>query len=308
MKLALGLAWRYTARRQIIIPLGLDDDQFEHAIGIAEYHGPRSQMMRNIDHPTMLKDGSGWGSMAGTSAAYMAAEGFTGAPAITITREEAASYWADLCQLVQKGQPEQRWEILQQYFKPYPVCRWAQPAVAACLSLYQQHYFDAEQIEKISVWTFHEGVRLFAQVPIDTEQAQYAISFPVATAIVKGKITADDVYTGFNDAQLQAITHKVELLELPAYNELFPSQRWAHVRIRLKDGTEFESEPHEALGDPHKPMNPTQFKGKYMNLCEPVWGAHKAQRVLDYIEQLEEGNLADLLVLIRQLDHRDHGI
>ena len=29
-------------------------------LGIAEYHGPRSQMMRCIDHPTMLKDGAGW--------------------------------------------------------------------------------------------------------------------------------------------------------------------------------------------------------------------------------------------------------
>jgi len=273
--------------------MGLDDAQFEHALGIAEYHGPRSQMMRNIDHPTMLKDGSGWGAMAGISAAYMAAEGFTGAPAITITGPEAAPYWADL------GQPGQRWQILQQYFKPYPVCRWAQPAVAACLSLHQQHYFGAHQVEQVTVWTFHEGVRLFSQLPTDTEQAQYAISFPVATAIVKGQITADDVYTGFNDPQLQAMTDKVELLEHAAYNDVFPSERWAHVRIRLKDGTQLESAPHEALGDPHKPMSQAQFQTKYMSLCEPVWGTKKAQRVLGYIEQLEQGNLTDLLTLIR---------
>ena len=41
-------------------------------------------MMRCIDHPTMVKDGSGWGAFAGVSAAYLAADGFTGAPAITI--------------------------------------------------------------------------------------------------------------------------------------------------------------------------------------------------------------------------------
>ena len=35
----------------------LDPAQTAHAMGIAEYHGPRSQMMRCIDHPTMLKDG-----------------------------------------------------------------------------------------------------------------------------------------------------------------------------------------------------------------------------------------------------------
>jgi 2-methylcitrate dehydratase PrpD len=64
--------------------LGLTATQTGHALGIAEYHGPRSQMMRCIDHPTMLKDGSGWGSMTGVVAARLAAEGFTGAPALTI--------------------------------------------------------------------------------------------------------------------------------------------------------------------------------------------------------------------------------
>ena len=64
--------------------LKLNTTKTREAIGIAEYHGPRSQMMRVIDQPTMVKDGSGWGAMAGVSAAYLAAEGFTGAPAVTV--------------------------------------------------------------------------------------------------------------------------------------------------------------------------------------------------------------------------------
>jgi hypothetical protein len=37
--------------------MGLDRRVTREALGIAEYHGPRSQMMRCIDHPTMVKDG-----------------------------------------------------------------------------------------------------------------------------------------------------------------------------------------------------------------------------------------------------------
>ena len=37
--------------------MGLNRAQTPHAMGIAEYHGPRNQMMRCIDHPTMVKDG-----------------------------------------------------------------------------------------------------------------------------------------------------------------------------------------------------------------------------------------------------------
>ena len=108
--------------------LNLGPDQTAHALGIAEYHGPRSQMMRCIDHPTMLKDGSGWGAMAGVSAALLARAGFTGAPALTLERPHPL--WDDL---------GDRWLICAQYFKPYPVCRWAQAPIEAILALRRAH-------------------------------------------------------------------------------------------------------------------------------------------------------------------------
>ena len=70
--------------------MGLDRRATREALGIAEYHGPRSQMMRCIDHPTMVKDGSGWGAMAGVSAGMLAEAGFTGAPALTVESPEAS--------------------------------------------------------------------------------------------------------------------------------------------------------------------------------------------------------------------------
>ena len=76
--------------------MGLDPDQTRHALGIAEYHGPRSQMMRCIDYPTMLKDGSGWGAMTGAAAVHLAREGFTGAPAITMEGADVAEFWGDI--------------------------------------------------------------------------------------------------------------------------------------------------------------------------------------------------------------------
>ena len=53
-------------------------------------------MMRCIDHPTMLRDGVAWGAPTGVASAYMASTGFTGAPAITIEKEDTAEFWDDL--------------------------------------------------------------------------------------------------------------------------------------------------------------------------------------------------------------------
>ena len=84
--------------------------QLREALGIAEYHGARSQMMREIATPTMLHDGSGWGALAGLSAAILAEEGFTGAAAATVEAPEAARHWDDLGRF---------WQIEHQYVKPY---------------------------------------------------------------------------------------------------------------------------------------------------------------------------------------------
>ncbi len=57
--------------------LKLPTTHVREAIGIAEYFGPRSPMMRVIDHTTMVKDSSSWGAMTGVNAAYLASAGFT---------------------------------------------------------------------------------------------------------------------------------------------------------------------------------------------------------------------------------------
>lgn len=74
--------------------LGLDPGASRHALGTAEYHGPRAPMMRCLEHPTMVKDSSAWGAHVGVSAALLAADGFTGAPASVLTKP--AELWTDL--------------------------------------------------------------------------------------------------------------------------------------------------------------------------------------------------------------------
>ena len=273
--------------------LGADAEQFEHAMGIAEYHGPRSQMMRVVDHPTMLKDGSGWGAMAGVSAAYLAMEGFTGAPALTAIDPSVREIWGDL---------GQRWLILEQYFKPYPCCRWAHPGIDAALSLRQQHALHPDQIAEVEVHTFHQAVRLCQSAPTDTEQAQYAIVFPIAAALAHGKMDVQQIDgAGLKDPAVLALCRRIRLTQEPEYDARFPAERWARVTIKLFDGKQLESRPHTAKGDPDHPMSEAELRKKYSALADPVWGSDKAQRVKAALETLDhpDSSLAQLLHTIR---------
>ena len=241
--------------------LGLDATKTREAIGIAEYHGPRSQMMRCIDHPTMVKDGSGWGAMSGVSAAYLAADGFTGAPAITVESDETADLWADL---------GNRWYIYEQYIKAFPVCRWAQPPLQAVLNLREKHGLSASDVERIEVTTFHQSLRLATRCPETTEQAQYSTSFPTAAGMVRGKVGPEEVSDGaFDDPEILRLSRGMVFTESDEYNDAFPGRRFAHVDLLLKDGTQLTSERTEARGDPEAHLSDDEVRDKFRRLTIP---------------------------------------
>ena len=50
----------------------IDHDRLGHAFGIAEFSSPRGLMMRCIDEPTMVKDGSCWGAQIGVQSVDLA--------------------------------------------------------------------------------------------------------------------------------------------------------------------------------------------------------------------------------------------
>ncbi len=274
--------------------LNLTPEQTRQALGIAEYYGPRSQIMRVVDYPTMVKDGSGWGALAGVSATYLAADGFTGAPALTVERPEVAEIWADL---------GTRWRIMEQYLKAYPICRWAQPAVEAAFSLQREHHIPADQIASVEVHTFHEGCRLATREPVSTDEAQYSLPFPVAAGLVRGQIGAGEV-TGdaLHDPAILRLSHAVKLIEDDGYNARFPAERWAHATIVLQDGTRLNSAPAIARGNPENPLSDAELREKYHLLTEPVVGKDRADRIEQAVDQLGRSGsgetLGDLLALI----------
>jgi 2-methylcitrate dehydratase PrpD len=256
--------------------LQLSPEQTRHALGITEYHGPRSQMMRCIDHPTMVKDGSGWGALAGVSAAYLAAEGFTGAPAVLL--DERPELWSSL---------GERWTILEQYMKPYPVCRWAQPAIEAVTSLLGEAPSRASRLAEIEIRTFGHGVRLGTGRPTTTEEAQYALGFPVAALVVRGRLGAEEIMAGgLADPEIAAVAARIRLVEDETFSASFPAERIAVARFILDDGTVLVSPPTAARGDPEAPLSDDEVRHKFRVLAGRLTPARRTM-IEQSIEDLD---------------------
>ncbi len=270
---ALGVA-ALAARR-----LGLNSDQTRHALGIAEYHGPRSQMMRCIDHPTMLKDGSGWGAMAGISAARLAQANFTGAPALTIESDEVNGIWLDL---------GRSWHITRQYFKPHAVCRWAQPAIEAALKLQQKHPITPGNVKHIRVSTFHEAVRLNCRSPHSTEEAQYSLPFPLAAALVHGRLGVAELSgPALKDPVVLQLCERVAMTEDAEFNQRFPARRLARVEIETEDGTVFDSGEFEPDWEASSPPTDLQLREKFRRLAGEQLAEERAAELEDIVWRCE---------------------
>ena len=254
---------------------GNTPEQLRQALGIAEYHGPRSQMMREIANPTMLHDGSGMGALVGISAVIMAELGFTGAPAITIETDEAAPHWADLGTF---------WQTSHQYIKPYPVCRWAHAAIDGAREICVAHGVTADQVARIEIRSFHNAVQLFPTMPNTTSKAQYSLPFGVATMIAHGRIGLEHISdTGLVDPVVAGLVARTQMIEDPKHEDRFPAGRWADVTLYLNDGRTLKSGDTHARGGPERPFSEADITDKFMEFAAPVVGNERAALIRDAV-------------------------
>ena len=270
---------------------GMNGEHLRHALGIAEYHGPRSQMMREIANPTMLHDGSGLGAQMGAMAVFLAEQGFEGAPAITVDSPEAATHWADLGSL---------WTIEQNYIKPYPICRWAHASIDALGLLMQQHDLRAMDVKRIEVRAFKEAAALFPGSPGTSSQAQYSLAFALAVRLVHGTIGPQHITdAGLTDPEVAGALQKITIREDARHSDRFPLGRWSDVTVHLTNGQSHSSGDVHARGGPEAPMPMDEVEAKFHVMAQALPSDRRAA-IWEMRETLlkPEAKFSDLLTLI----------
>ena len=223
--------------------MGLLPEQTWHALGIAEYHAPNLPMMRDIDHPSMVKHGIEWSAMTGIVSAELAVRGFTGIPGI-LSFEEYQAWGQDIGQnyLMVDGVA---WKEAR-----YACCGWAHAGVEGARKLVLENGIDLNEISHIQVEGCHGSYRLGTRLPNTMEEAQFNQAWPLAAMLVDGEVgPLQMLEPRLSDPKIRALAQKVEVVEteeMENLRRLFeqgdPRGRFASkVTIRLKDGRSFHS-------------------------------------------------------------------
>jgi 2-methylcitrate dehydratase PrpD len=169
----------------------------------------------------------------------------------------------------------------------------------AAMALARDAHIAPDEIESVEVFSFHEAIRLAARAPATTEQAQYSLPFPVAAALVHGRIGAKEISAaGLRDPDVLRLSHGMTLSRDAAYDALFPAERWARIVLILKDGRRLASPPAVARGSAENPLTEAEISEKFHAQCAPVLGMDRAAALSSLVDGLPDTDPRALIDLI----------
>jgi 2-methylcitrate dehydratase PrpD len=136
------------------------------------------------------------------------------------------------------GEPE----IMSVFFKPVPVCNFAQTPCLAAIELATDERFDSHDIAAVNVKTSRAAkaypgcdyIGPFTRVL----QAKMSIQHAVASALARGRVD-EESYRDLNDATVRELAARVTVEADTGFTAAFPAKQGAEVKITLRDGTTF---------------------------------------------------------------------
>ncbi|MDO5445794.1 MAG: MmgE/PrpD family protein [Eubacteriales bacterium] len=248
---------------------GLTKEELNNALSVAEFNAPLVPGIRSVEYPSMNKDGVPFGVMVGALALMAGKCGFTGNKNL-LEAEDYAHYLDDL---------GENHEVMALYFKPYPCCRWAHPAIDACLWLLNEYGIGAEEIEKVTVETFYKATQLSKGIPASSDEAQYNIAYPVAAAIVnKGFSIQQAEQTA--DVRVHRMMEKLSFVCDQEMDSQFPAKRLCRVRMALKDGRTVVSPEFEPSGEAKENVGYDRLAAKFRRITGSLLSEEEQESII----------------------------
>ena len=258
---------------------GFDQKQLNNVLSIAEFNAPLVPGIRSVEYPSMNKDGVPFGVMIGALAIMESLCGFEGNKNL-LEAEEYRHYLDDL---------GENYQIMDLYFKPYTCCRWAHPAIDACIGLMRQHKLTDADIEKVTIHTFHRATLLSKIVPGTVDEAQYNIAYPVAAALVYGDFGYAQVrQESLGDPRVVAMMDRLFFAVDASLDAQFPARRICRAEIITKNGSTYISPECEPRGEACENITPGWLADKFRRITAPVFTAQGQDTVLSMILKEED--------------------
>lgn len=274
--------------------LQLSEQQMGNALGIAG-----SQAAGSME---FLSDGTwtkrmhpGWAAHNGVIAALLAAQGYTGPASIIEGRSGFLHMYSPASDpnkvLAGWGNPL---EIMKTSIKPHSCCRYIQAPVDGILKIIKEHQLTADEVDKVTLGILKTAFPIIVEprelkyAPRSVVDAQFSMPFGAAVAILYGKATLDEyVQHEVKSPRVKELMARVECVENPELDKVFP-RRWpATAAIRTKGGQVYSAVVDYPKGDPENALTWDELIGKFERLAAPVYSPGRRQEIVRRVRALD---------------------
>ena len=253
---------------------GFTKEQFNNVMSVAEFNAPLVPGIRSVEYPSMNKDGVPFGVMIGVLALVDSMCGFEGNKNL-LEAEEYKHYLDDL---------GKKYQVMDLYFKPYPCCRWAHPAIDAVVEILENEGANYKDVEKVCIKTFERATLLSKIHPKTPDEAQYNIAYPVASALVYKDFGIERVLEeNLSDKTVLDMMAKLSFEVDEELDKAFPAKRMCRAEITFKNGKVVTSAPKEPRGEAKDNVGIDWLSDKFYRITAPILSKEKQQKILSLI-------------------------
>lgn len=274
--------------------LEYDEETTADALGIAEFNAPLSPVMRSVSSPSssMTKDGIGWGSHLGVSAAMLADRGFTGSGTVFDEIE-----WTGL-ERISIPPFNDTYLLTEGYYKPYPACRWIHSGIDATLELLEQHGLTAEDIDAVNVYSHRKAIGLTTRRPSSSDAAQYSYPYMLAVTLLAGDWLTPEHLTDEwrGDPVVHDLTDRIELHLDPDAEDRYPDESCSRVEL-ITDDDRFASPMTHPRGSRERPMTDEDHRTKQALYIDRYVGDGTASQLHSILED-PDAPISELVDLV----------
>jgi 2-methylcitrate dehydratase PrpD len=265
-------------------------EQMAHAFGSA---GTQSaglwEFLRDAADSKQLHTAHAAG--AGLTAAYLAADGFTGAQRILDGIQGMAagmSSDADASRLTDRLGT--RWALAETSFKFHASCRHTHPAADALQQLMRTHGLAADDLAAVTALVHQGAIDVLGPVvdPQTVHQSKFSMGTVLGMIAVHGRAGLTEFDEHWRDPAVTALRARVTMQRDAEVDAAYPARWIGKVEVNTRDGRTLRARVDEPKGDPGNTLTRAELEDKALRLAAYRGGASAAQmqRVIERIRTL----------------------
>jgi len=285
--------------------MGLKFEDTINALGLA---GTQAAGLLESDHTGSMGKHlhAGKAAQSGVISAMLAEKGFTGASSIIdgnegflkamvvpgtgpsiITHE---NYVIEADQIISN----EKYHIMDVYFKKYPVCRHLHSSIDATIEIYNQMALEgvkSEDIHSINIKTYKIASEHDNYHPQTFEAVRQSLPVATAISILDGNLNMNNI-----DINPEIITtaSKIVIECDHDMDHLYPTKRPSNVTVATKDES-YNCRVDLPMGEPEHPFDEMDMVNKFHDLNPKV-----DLNVLKTINKLESYKMRDLMDILNK--------